>query len=152
MGCYAAAEISFGIKFEEGFEFPWDCFDSIEEWYREVSGFVNPHENPYDENGEYKPGFNDTDTRVDAYVDANFRWDRDHPIPIQLIDYQEIDNPAFIMAVATRRLRCEIGEPSTFIPMSLMPGDQSQVLIGFCEKFGIDMPDEPRWWLSAYYG
>jgi len=55
MGISTNGQLHFGIKFEDGFEFPWDFddemksswrSDDIEHWWREVNGFINPKFNP----------------------------------------------------------------------------------------------------------
>ena len=64
MGVNTDGQICFGIKFEEGDEFPWEDVDGdydLEEWWRRVNGYTNPHESPWDEKGGYKEGFSRDD-------------------------------------------------------------------------------------------
>ena len=54
-------QLSYGVVFDEDFEFPWDAEKwegDIEEWWRDVKGFSNPMYYPFDQEGDYEPGYN----------------------------------------------------------------------------------------------
>lgn len=156
MGTSTNGEISFGIKFEEDFEFPWDSpawSGEIEEWWRDVNGF-SVEDSPFNSEGNYKPGFSEGDPRIGAYFDRQSDWDESHPLPVQLVNYQHIDCADYILAVPQSVITAYRGSPVELNIIELKTNEAAKnVLIKFCERFGIDCGDEtPKWWLSSYWG
>lgn len=163
MGTSTDGEISFGIMFEEGFEFPWDeemddgenAHDfggDIEEWWRLMNGF-SLADCPYDQEGEYKPGFSAKDPRIAAYFTRQSEWDKEHPLPIQLVNYQSAEVPAYIIAVPQSVITARRGYPEELKIDHLKTNEAAKtVLIDFCRRFNIEFDGEPKWWLSSYWG
>lgn len=157
-------EISFGIRFDEGFEFPWgqECDDGevshdfggdIEAWWRVMNGF-SIKDSPYDSEGNYNPGFTEKDPRIAAYFERQREWDDAHPLPVQLVNYQSGDCAAYILAVPQSVITAYRGYPVELNISELKTNEAARkVLIDFCERFGIDCGEEtPKWWLSSYWG
>lgn len=156
-------EISFGIMFEEGFEFPWDqsCDDGevehdfggdIEEWWRLMNGF-SIADSPFTQEGDYKPGVTKNDPRINSYFDRQYKWDLENPLPVQLISYKSGDCPAYILAVPQSVITANRGVPVEIQVNQLKTNDAAaKVLMDFCERFGIETDEKPKWWLSSYCG
>ena len=147
-------QLSFGIVFEEGFEFPWDeSHDGdIEGWWREVNGFVNPVESPFDDNtGWYKPGIKANPEIVSRYFAEQRKWDEENPVPVQEVNYCSGDYPMSLLA--TKHMFACRGEPLEVDVDSLLDtAEAAKTLKDFIDRFGIEAEGEPRWWLSSYWG
>ena len=146
-------QLSFGILFEEGFEFPWDSekySSDIEDWWMDIRGFVNPLPNPFDEDGNYKPGFSDEDGA--QYFLEIRKWCRDNPaVPVELVNYCSGDYPMFILAAKTKTV--SRGYPEEISPEFFADTEEAyQTLMAFVEEFGIAYEGEPKWYLSSYWG
>lgn len=163
MGTSTDGEISFGIKFDEDFEFPWDqesddgeCSHSfegdIDEWWRAMNGF-DRGDYPFDERGNYKPGITGDDPRISEYFARQNAWDAAHPLPVQLVNYQHCDYAAYILAVPQSVITANRGSPVEIKIEALKTNEAAkQVLLDFCKRFEIEIDDEPKWWLSSYWG
>ena len=58
-----------------------------------------------------------------------------------------------ILAVPSTVKACRLGRPEAFSPVDLSVLDeQVSNLKRFCSQHGIDVQDEPHWWLSSYWG
>lgn len=156
MGVSTNGQLCYGIKFEEDFEFPWGAeeFDGdITEWWRSVNGYVNPNFNPYTEAGEYKPGVTREDPRVDEYFKHSRDWDAAHPVPVGLVNYCSGDYAMYILAVPGVGLSNRRGYPEEFDPSALKVSDEQRAaLLEFCKTHKIEHDEEPKWWLSSYWG
>lgn len=156
MGTSTNGQLSFGVVFEDGFEFPWDADPhdgDIESWWRDVRGFVNPVEYPYDESGEYNPGIDEDSPVVDQYFDNQRNWLNANPIPVELVNYCSGDYPMYLLA--TKHVDNYRGSPklidvdSDFIRDT---ADAEKKLREFLDEFGIESDGEIGWWLSSYWG
>jgi hypothetical protein len=78
MGMDASAALSFGMEFEEGYEFPWGD-DEIDEWWRKEIGFKSSKE-IYDENWNYLPGV--TKEEKDFHWKERQDFDKTNPCPV----------------------------------------------------------------------
>ncbi len=151
--------ICFGIRFEEGHEFPWDderynC--DIEEWWRSVRGF-KPTKELFTENGEFIGGVEPPDSETNAYFDEMRAWHNAHPLPIELVNYCSGECEMFILAVPSSCKTAARGEPEMFEPCELtVTPEEIKALLDFCAEFGIK-PDEddeendgqPHWFLCG---
>lgn len=150
-------QISYGILFDEGYEFPWstdEYEDDIDNWWREVNGYINPIDSPYTEDGAgYKPGYSSNHPQVDEYWRHPREWKEANPIPVELVNYQSGEVPAYILAVPSTVQTARRGYPEPFVPESLIvSGQDRQALIDFCAKYDIEMDTPPSWYLSSYWG
>jgi hypothetical protein len=157
MGVSTDGEISYGILFEDGFEFPWDddkYEGCIEEWWKSVNGYENPHFNPYDEaTGNYKAGVSQSDPRIGVYHTHRLEWSEANRLPVTLVNCCSCDCPIYILALPSTTLKAWRGDPKAFDPSQfVVTSEQSQQLTDFCAKYGIETSDEPKWWLSSYWG
>ncbi len=155
MGQDAEAKIVFGIDFGGSDDFPWDRkFDGdIEDWWRSINNYVGL-ESPFDSSGNYKPGIKSYDKVVDDYFNERRQWLKDNPIPIEMVRYCSYDYPAYVMSVASETYRADWSDPAEVDPAELMK-DQSEnakIILDFCEKYGIEVPSQPRWLLVAFFG
>lgn len=156
MGVSTDGEISYGIPFDEDFEFPWDdeLYDGdIEDWWRAVNGYKPPF-NLYDERGEPIGGVRPSFERISEYFTPRDAFDKEHPIPVELVNAQSGEYPAYIIALKGTVLTASRGYPKAFDPASLIvTDDQRNTLIEFCNTHDIDIDDkEPHWYLSSYWG
>lgn len=144
-------QLSFGILFEEGYEFPWDVIHDgdIEDWWLWASGF-EPSFYPYTPEGEYKEGVSEKDPRIEAYFDERQAFQKEHPLGIGVVNYCSNDCPMYILSnkgTSSRR-----GYPEAIDPEFLKLSDEAERLIEFCKKYGIEYECEPKWYLSSYWG
>ena len=152
--CRPIAHLSYGVHFEEDFEFPWDDglkYEDIDDWWRDVNGYVSPFEYPYDSYGEYKPGFSRDSKAVDDYHTHRYEWMKANPMPVDVIEVGSDDSCSHILTTAGMWGDWETVETVDPVQMRLMNGER-QRLLDFMEKYGIETDDEPRWLLSAYSG
>lgn len=152
MGVSTNGLLFFGVEFEEGFEFPWDAEEfegDEEEWWRSVGGWVAPFE-PFDERGEYAEGFTKGDPRVGEYFDLQSKWESSHPMPIEIVNICSDDCPIYALAVAGAVTTARRGYPVRIVPAELVADPAP--LLAFCEKYGIELENEPRWLLASYWG
>ena len=157
MGVSTDGQLCFGILFEEGYSFPWydDEYegDLEKKYWRSLKGFVNPVECPYDENHNYKPGISGfNDPRVDAYLDAAINWDKNNPIPITLVNYCSGDVPMYI--IATKNISASRGYPGVIDPnfLNIDYEEEKKKIFDFLSACGIETTEEPKWYLSSYWG
>jgi len=154
MGTSTDGQLSFGIVFEEGFEFPWNDEDfdgEIDDWWRSVNGYTNPHPDPFTEGGAYKPEFNRDSTEVRTYFNHQFDWDKQNPFPIEVVNYCHIDYPMYLLAV--KHIECSRRYPREIDPAFLEVGAEDRMrLTRFLLDYGIETNNEPKWWLTSYWG
>jgi len=146
MGESTDGQLCCGIMFEDYFEFPWDDENvELDEWWREVNNCQV--ESPFTEWG-YKPGVTDSGD----YWDQLRQWDKENPIPVELVNYCSGDCPAWILAVPSSVRSCSRGDPLKFDPTDLIVTlGEVRKLLKFCEQFKIKAT-EPAWYLSSYWG
>lgn len=161
MGVSTDGEISFGFVFEEGFAFPWDCEESegkpwhgsLDDWWRHVNGFEHKLPDPYDEHGNYKPGFSKDSPGLHEYHQEAIDWDRANPLPVNEVNYCSGDYPMYMLAVPDVGLTARRGCPEVITEGTLTVREQQKsALIEFCKKYGITTDGEPKWWLTSYWG
>lgn len=150
-------QICYGILFPEDYEFPWstnEYEDDIDNWWRDVNGYVNPVESPFDDEGEYKPGYSQNDPRIHEYFKGPDAWDKVNPLPVELVNYQSDECPAYILAVPSTVKIANRGYPVAFGPgiELVVSGEDRQALIDFCSKYGLEVDAPPSWYLSSYWG
>lgn len=156
MGVSTDGQICYGIFYKDSEEnsdlFPWDEYD-IEGWWKKVNGYVNPCPDPFDELGNYKPGFNEKCPEVSAYFRHQREWEEANPVPVELVNCCSGDYPMWIVAVPTSCRVAYRGHPEGLDPASLVVSEEDKMfLIDFCEKHIGPIPSEPQWWLSSYWG
>ena len=137
MSISSDGQICFGIAFEEGFEFPWDDTEDygdkkeFEEWYAEQHGW---------------------DKSKHQYA---WQWEKDNPIPFELVWHCGYDYPMFILAIKGTYIRASRGyieELDLLELVSVVTDEKVSQLKQFCEKHGIKISREPKWYLSSMYG
>jgi hypothetical protein len=153
MGRSTDGQFSYGCVFEEGFEFPWDDekYDGeIEEWWMDVLGFVNNVESPYDEAGNYKPGFNSRSPEIGKFFQSRREWLKDNPIPVELVNYCSGDYPMYLLA--SKSITASRGGPTKVSQDFMLNAVTAHAqLTDFLTTYSIDYdPDQVGWWLSSY--
>jgi hypothetical protein len=148
------AEISFGVRFEEDTEFPWDdekYEGEVDHWWLEVTGYKPEHE-IYDDKGNYiQPKASEAE--VNAYFAYRRHWLDAHPLPFELVNYCSLDYAAYILAVPGSIIRASRGYPTPVsLNLSSPPNLPIQDLLTFCKKYGLKFEGDPCWWLSSYWG
>ena len=158
MGVSTDGQICYGIAFDEETEFPWGE-DEIEDWWIEkVHGF-KPSRQLYDDEGQYIGGVRPPDDVMDAHF-AELRAFREaHPLPVKLVNHCSYDYPMYILAVPGTHKMARRGFPEAIDPASLsVTQEQREALLAFCREHGIgtlngiEVLDEPKWWLSSMWG
>ena len=158
MGVSTDGQISFGISFDEDFEFPWneDKYEGdIQEWWLDVTGF-KPKWYPYTPDGDYKDGADSEDPRIGQYHDEKSQWLAENPLPVEEIIHCSYDYPMYIIAALHTYKNANRGYPISFEPSELkVDEDRKKDLIDFCEEY-LDLSEvedkEPKWWLSSLMG
>ncbi len=157
MGQSTDGQISYGVYFEEGFEFPWseDKYEGdIDDWWRDVNGYKPPFE-PFTEEGHWAEGFSTKDPRMKEYHGHRMSWDEDNPIPVELVNACSCDYPEWIVSIPGTVTRCNRGYPTQLEPENGefdVSKEDIENLMAFFEKYGIECPSKPAWYLSSYLG
>jgi hypothetical protein len=145
-------QICYGIRFNEGFEFPWDMGPwrgDHEAWWRDVNGYESL-EYPWAKDGNYNPGFDADDPRITAYFVHRRAWDKGNPFPVELVFCGDFNSSNTILAVGSSCVFADEDEES-FNPVDLVVPYGGIVLLNFCQTWNIES-DHPKWWLSTYRG
>lgn len=165
MGQSTNGEISYGIMFEEGHEFPWDADEfegEIESWWRHIKGYKRPFD-IYDAAGEYLPemlkhvtknayGQNVLDKEIaEKYYGHRIEWEKANPLPVELVNACSCDYPQWILAVPGTNQTAYRGYPKEIQPL-IYETAKLQAVLDFCKEFDICGGDGPKWWLSSYWG
>jgi hypothetical protein len=154
MGVTTNGELSFGIKLDEETPLPWfpehEEFDGIEEWWRCENGY-KPKNPIWDAKSGYIAGVTQVD--IDAWYDDLRTWDKENPLPIELVDYQHCDCSAYILACPGTVYTANRGYPVTIEPLKLMVVDAVKAA-NFHAFVGKYFPEHlspgPKWYLSSY--
>jgi hypothetical protein len=153
MGVSTDGQICYGIAFEGDFEFPWNDYDDIDEWWICGVHKFKPSFEIYDENGGYINGKCPADADISKYYGEKHDFAQNHPMPVELVMHCSYDYPMYILAVQGSRLRNSRGYPVGFSPDNLVVSDESKAaLLKFCADFGIECEGEPKWLLTSMWG
>lgn len=151
MGQSTNGVISYGVTCEEYTEFPWEehCLD---DWWRKVNGFQDLHE-PYTPEGQYAEGWGPNDPRLKELWERTLKWEKEHPLPVELENYCRDGCPMYAIVVPDTVLKCGRGFPVSFDPTSLrVTAEQKSDLLVFLKKYEIPYEGEPGWLLTSYWG
>ena len=146
------AYICFGIKLDEDVDLPWADYEDVDDWWLEVTGF-KPTVEVIDEYGFFRDGMDEDGPDVAKYYEEKNAWRKDHPMPIDLVNYCMASSPMYIVAIKEEVIDAWRGDPTEIHPGTLLgSGEQEAVLLNFCRKYQIDIGDEyPKWWLCSYW-
>jgi hypothetical protein len=169
MGVSTDGIICYGYMFPEGWEFPWHEYDSEDEWWEDVNGYIelkiDPE--PYTEVGCYQPWFkNIPELEKDRILEPRFKhhrkWSEEHPWPVYSVNYCSGECPMYILAVPSSVTIAKRGYPEQFEPSDLDIMKHADELVEFqqfIEKYCIlktedEYFDPPKlgWWLCSYWG
>ena len=151
MGISSDGQISYGLSFEEETEFPWGE-QEIDEWWRELKGY-KPSTQLYNSEGQYINGERPSNEALKAYYEEQRAWDAANPLPVELVLHCSYDYAMHILAVRGTFKSASRGHPQELDPtlFTILP-EQREGLLAFCREHGIEIPGEPKWWLSSLYG
>lgn len=156
MGINVGATISYGIKFEEGFEFPWDIDlynGDFEEWWQVVGGYT-PTFKPFDDSGEYKEGVNGGDPRISEYFKELSAWEEENPFPVDIHMCGSDECYEIVLSAPGLSTGASWDKPEV-LDLSIFTFSQFQkdlLLINFCKEYGIDHEGErPEWYITCLY-
>lgn len=152
MGTSTDGQLCYGIMFEKDTEFPWDEHPSgFEEWWLEQCGYEDLFE-MFDERGQWvdpKP----SEERQKEFWDHRKRFREQFPEPVVLVNYCSDTVAMYILAIPRTEIRAWRGYPETLVPGELtVTPEEREALISFCKRFGIEVPSDPAWYLSSYWG
>lgn len=161
MGTTTDGLIVLGILFPEGFVFPWDRTDEddedggdIDDWWRKLCGWK-------DRVFDWEDASPKAKAQREAWFKERMAFDKEHPLPVELVNVCYIDSPIWILAVPGVGLTASRGDPVVFCPADLAETvDARKVaeLIAFCEKYCMGNEDNepvelvPAWYLGSYWG
>lgn len=156
MGQSTNGQICYGIMFEEDFEFPWagdDGESDIDDWWiYQVHGFKHDFE-LYDEAGNHLPGKRPPSAEdLEKYYGPKRAFEKANPLPVKLVNYCSGDCEMYILAVPRTVLTARRGYPEEFKPEDLVVSETERATVqAFCVQHGIEMPAEPKWYLSSLW-
>jgi len=135
MGISSDGQLTYGIYFEDDFEFPWDDYDSIEEWW-------------CDENGLSEKSYKERE----AFLDKNLP-------PIEMSMHCAYEYPMYIMTTPfveeygnSRGDATEINAKD-MLDVEGIKGEKARNTIrDFCKKYKIENDFYFSWWLTSLYG
>jgi len=163
MGVSTDGQICYGIPFEEGYEFPWDNEkwggDIADWWIYEICGYTDPFK-LWNDDGEYEGGEKPPESEVEKWYSAKRTFLKNHPIPVEMVNYCSYDYEMYIIAVPSSFLSNSRGYPKQFLPLALtVKENEREGLINFCEKHckpendsGGSPEIEPSWYLTSLWG
>lgn len=156
MGISTDAYICYGVIPNDDTGFPWMAEDNhydIDHWWLyEILGFRHSFE-LYDENFDYIGGVKPPQEKVELYHKEQLDFQKHNPaLPVKIVRYGFGWEPLKILAVPSSVRIAYKCHPEMLNPPGLSISEQEKNgLIYFCRKFGIEVDDEPGWWLSVYH-
>jgi len=152
MGVSTDGIIAFGVMCEEGTEFPWDDFDDVSEWWLTTSGYV-PTLHPFTKLGEYAEGWTEQDSRLDIYFAERRGWEKEHPIPVEVVNYCSHNAPMFAICIPGTLICCTRGYPKAFDVEALrVTEEEVGSLLAFLDEYNIESDRNPQWLLMSFWG
>ena len=151
MGSNARATICLGTALEEEGEYPWK--DDMEEWWLKINGYEPPFQ-LFDAKGEYLNGKKPPKDQIDAYYNHKFKFKKDHPLPVEVVYYGSgyDDSSCKILAVCGTEKETDWCSPLKINPNDIaVDVENLKKFKEFCKTY-LNIEDEPKWLLSAYYG
>lgn len=152
MGVSTDGQLTYGIAFEEETEFPWGE-QEIEEWWIETVHGFKPSRQIYDADGQYIGGKRPPDDVMNAHFAERQDFEKAHPLPVELVTHCSYDYPMYILAPPGAHHSAHRGYPKEIDPTVLsVSADQHEALLKFCRDHGIEIPGQPKWYLSSLWG
>ncbi len=163
MSSSSDAFISFGYDIGENEDAPWvydydvnllTCeFDDgdIDGWWWSINKFV-PTLEIYDEEGNRLP--NITSEQTKKYWSERDEFKKLNPMPFKCTDTCSSECSMYILSVPGSQIWAQRGSPAQFNPEDLKVDEEKlKVFNEFVEKYFPQlMSQEPKWYLSSYYG
>ena len=149
-------EISFGILFPEGFEFPWESYGE-EEWWLKTLGYKPPFE-LFNEEGNYINSLDkDNKEKISQYFAHKRDFETKNPLPFELVNYCSANCPMFILACPGSVKTAYRGYPKE-ISLSSESSyySEKEALLNFIQTYLKDIDGFEdidltfKWYLSSY--
>lgn len=100
MGQSATATIAYGYvvdSYEQ--DLPWKEADlDLVDWWRKENGFEDLP-GVYTAEGNYFPGMKGNQAAIDAFFKHRKEWDKENPIPVEVIEHYEFGCGPLILAI-----------------------------------------------------
>ena len=147
------AKIFYGITFEEYYEFPWDGYEDIEDWWiYGVNGFRHSFE-LYDSDGNYLNGLKPSGEEIRRYFDEKISFSKAHPIPVKLVNYCSDNVPMYALDVPGTVITAYRGYPEVIdLSSFIVDNEKVNAMLKFCNDQGIELNRGLSWILSSYCG
>lgn len=153
MGMSTDGQVCYGVVFDDGYEFPWDDYDDIEEWWLKKVNKFKPSVEIWNSEGNYIGGVRPPEAVVDAYYTEKKKFAESVPLPVELVNYCSADYPCYMLAVPSTVRTASRGNPTKLSPESLqVKPSEIAALTEFCEKYGLTFIEGPDWFLTSYWG
>jgi hypothetical protein len=153
MGLSTDGEISYGVPFEEGYEFPWGDKDIDDWWIYDVLGFKHSFQ-IYTEDGEYLNGVRPLEADVRRYYDEKEAFAEKMPkLPVELVNYCSGDYPMYLLAIKGTQKTANRGYPTLLKPEDLtVPEEKITAFKEFLTRYELKSDSEIGWYLTSYMG
>ena len=147
------AKIFYGITFEEGYEFPWDGYEDIEDWWiYGVNVFKHSFE-LYDSDGNHLNGRKPSGEEISRYFDEKKSFSKAHPIPVELVNCCSYNYPMYALAVPDTVIMASRGYPEVIdLSSFIVDNEKVNAMLKFCNDQGIELNRDLSWILSSYWG
>lgn len=140
MGSSPYGRLSFGVAFEEDFEFPWSDFDkyddNITNWWLDVSGYVQPPELHC----------------YESIYDSKKKWLDLNPMPVGLVRRCSYDESSYILATLTMGVEWDETLRLDLEQLAINIETDTKIITDFLNKYKIKYEVNPSWILSSFYG
>ncbi len=131
--------ICYGIKFEEGYPFPWenDKYGGDHEgwWLHEACKYKPPFD-LYGPDGAYLSNIIQPGLMVEAYFVALRKFQEENPFPVEIGNYWSGERPMYILSKCYYTMKNSWGceEPFLPVPLEARKGERWH-LINFCKEY-----------------
>ena len=153
MGLSTNGEISYGVPFEEGYEFPWGDKDIENWWIYDVLGFKHSFQ-IYDKDGEYLNGVRPSEADVNRYYEEKDAFAKTQPkLPVEMVNYCSGDYPMYILAIPGTVQTAYRGNPHKLSSAQrVITDDEIVAFREFLSRFELKPSDTEDWYLTSYMG
>lgn len=161
MGVSSDGQLCYGYLFEDDHEFPWyteDDFGDVDQWWQEINGYeeLPLEKEPFTPDGYYQNWFRklgklEQEKILTPRWDHHRKWQEEHPIPFDLVNYCSDDYPMYIVAVPSTVLTASRRYPELVNSFPKIKGISD--FYSCLKEHGIhECNVQPNWYLSGYMG
>ena len=136
--------------------------EALVEWWRVEQGFVNPHPDPFGDDGGWKPEFLKHggprrqnaagDKAWQKYSDAQKVFDGTHPLPIEIESHCTDRDTRYLFVIPGTVAAAYLGDPEVLDPELLLAvskdeGPQRTAFVAFVNKYFPELEFRLEWLL-----